>query len=93
MMTKILSLGLIIASTVYAEAPSEEAIILNQELQFLEESANDVTIISQKSENPTVQNSLNETESLEKQYFGNELQDGVSSKAAAPKRRRSEIQN
>ena len=92
-MTKIILLGLIIASTVYGEAPSEEAIILNQELQFLEESANDVTILSQKSENPPSPMSPRETKSLEQQYFGNELQDGVSSKAAAPKRRRSEIQN
>lgn len=87
MMTKFLLLGLLITPTLWAQDASEEAIILNQELQFLEESANNVSIISASSV-PTQQGARPiDTESLEQKYFGKETEDNVSTRAAAPKRR------
>lgn len=95
MKTKILILSTLLSSLALAQTPetnlrdsAEEAIILNQELQFLEETANNVSI-TKAPERPT-QESVQPipTESLERLYFG-EDEDSVSNRAAAPKRRRS----
>ena len=86
-MTKIILLALILTPTLWAQDSAEEALILNQELQFLEESANNVTIISAKSE-PTLERALPiDTQSLEQKYFGNDMEDNVGTRTAAPKRR------
>ena len=87
MMNKILLLGLLITPTLWAQNATEEAIILNQELQFLEDSANNVNLTT--TSNQTLQERANpiNTQSLEKEYFGEELEDGIKTKAAAPKRR------
>lgn len=71
-------------------ASTEDALILNQELQFLEESTTQVKIIGE-NETKTLSNS-NESElddSLERKYFGNEINDSINTKAAAPAKRRS----
>jgi hypothetical protein len=87
MLYKILAVAVLIATHAWGQEPSEEAIILNQEMQYLEESANNVTISS------NTDTSINEVkrpvrnESLEKEYFGNEAESTISTKAAAPKRR------
>lgn len=87
MMTKIILLGLLLTPIAWAQDSAEEALILNQELQFLEESANNVTIISAKS-SPTLERALPiDTQSLEQKYFGNEMEDNIGTRAAAPKRR------
>jgi hypothetical protein len=87
MMNKILVLGLLLSTTVWSQGPSEEAIILNQELQFLEEAANNVSIISANS--PVTQESSRpaNTKSLEERYFSDEAQDSIKTRTAAPKRR------
>ena len=87
MMTKILLFGLLLTPTLWAQDSAEEALILNQELQFLEESANNVTILSANSV-PTQERARPiDTESLEQKYFGNEMEDNVGTRTAAPKRR------
>jgi hypothetical protein len=87
MMTKILLLGLLLTPTLWAQDSAEEALILNQELQFLEESANNVTILSANSV-PTQEGARPiDTESLEQKYFGNDMEDNVGVRTAAPKRR------
>lgn len=86
-MSKILLLSLLLTPTLWAQDSAEEALILNQELQFLEEAANNVTIIS-ANQTPTQESaSPMDTESLEKKYFGNDLEDSVGTRTAAPKRR------
>lgn len=87
MMNKILALGLLLSTTVWAQGPSEEAIILNQELQFLEDAANNVSIISANT--PITQESTRpvNTKSLEERYFSDEAEDSVQTRTAAPKRR------
>lgn len=87
MMNKILVLGLILSTTAWAQGPSEEAIILNQELQFLEDAANNVSIIS--ANNPVTQESARplNTKSLEERYFSDEAEDTIKTRTAAPKRR------
>lgn len=88
-MNKILMATLFMATSVMAQTASEEAIILNQELQFLEESANNVSIISATKRTPQDRAMPMDTDSLEEKYFGNELEDDVASRAAAPRRQRS----
>ena len=90
MMSKILILGLLLSTVALAQDGSEEAIILNQELQFLEEAANNVSINQITSDNRGTQKRAQplNTESLERQYFGEENDDSVSTRAAAPGRRR-----
>lgn len=76
----------------FAQTAAEEAIILNQELQFLEDSVSNVQSVSIKAEN----NSSNEAKdralnepSLERTYFGEEVEeDVVNTRSAGPKRRR-----
>lgn len=69
-----------------AQTATEEAIILNQELQFLEDSINNVQSVSINT-NTEKQRALNEP-SLERTYFGEDLEeDTVSTQTAAPKRR------
>lgn len=87
MMTKILLLGLLLTPTLWAQDAAEDALILNQELLFLEESANNVTILSTTT-TPTQERSRPiDTKSLEERYFGNDMEDSVGTRAAAPKRR------
>lgn len=85
-MNKILLLSLLITPA-FAQDGSEEAIILNQELQFLEESANNVTILSTTKATSQQRARPLQTDSLERQYFGEDLEDEVGTRTAAPKRR------
>jgi len=87
MMNKFLLIGILLTTSVWAQDTSEEALILNQELQFLEDSASDVTILS-ASEVPAQERAqpIN-TQSLEQKYFGNDNEDSIRTRTAAPKRR------
>lgn len=71
-----------------AQTAAEEAIILNQELQFLEDSINNVQSMAIDNTNSTAprDRALNE-KSLEKTYFNDVEEDEVSTRTASPKRR------
>lgn len=86
-MNKILLMALMIPLLALAQDGSEEAIILNQELQFLEEAANNVTILSARESTSQERARPLRTNSLEQEYFGEELDDEVGTRTAAPKRR------
>ena len=91
MMRKILILSLIALSTMaLSQTATEEAIILNQELQFLEDSVNNVQsmALGGNTSNSSLNRALNE-ESLEKTYFNDYQEDEVSTRSAVPKRRTS----
>ncbi len=88
MMTKILCACILLSSFAIAQDGPEDAIILNQELQFLEETANNVSIISAPARPAQDSTRPIQTDSLEKLYFGNE-EDNISTRTAAPKRRRA----
>lgn len=84
----ILALGLISAGAI-AQTANEEAIILNQELQFLEDSVQNVQAVSINSSDDTKakNRALNEP-SLERTYFGEDVEeDIVTTKSAGQKRR------
>lgn len=86
-MTKILLLSLLITPA-FAQDGSEEAIILNQELQFLEEAADNVTILTAGGSTSEEKIRSIENDSLEQEYFGEKLEnDDVSTRTAAPMRR------
>lgn len=94
-MRKFLFLALyLISSSSFASTEAEEAIILNQELQYLQDSINLVQDISIKTNETTSRNrALNEPvignkPSLEETYFGNQLEeDSVTTKSAGQKKR------
>jgi hypothetical protein len=90
---KILILALATLSAVSTGAfaqttAAEEAIILNQELQFLEESVGNVQAVSvnttdaAESRDRAINN-----ESLERTYFGETEEDVVNTRTAAPQKR------
>ena len=67
---------------VFAEASTEDAIILNQELQFLEDSVKNIQSTSQN------ENFEAEKTNLEKTYFEDDMEeDSVSTKSSTQKRR------
>lgn len=81
---------LLVAASAWAVDSAEEALILNQEMQFLEDTAKNGPIISTidpLQDNSTPTRAIND-DSLERQYFGSD-EDTVKTKTAAPKRTRS----
>lgn len=89
MIKKILLLALFVTPVVWAQDSSEEAIILNQELQFLEETANSITITTLPMGSPQERARPIATQSLEERYFGEGSDDTIQTRTAAPKRTRS----
>jgi lipid II:glycine glycyltransferase (peptidoglycan interpeptide bridge formation enzyme) len=84
----ILALGLLTFNA-FAQTAAEEAIILNQELQFLEDSINNVQAASINTNDASkkTDKALNEP-SLERTYFGEDNEeDSVNTRSAGPKRR------
>jgi hypothetical protein len=76
------------SSIIHAQTSTEEALILNQELEFLEESVKDIDIASSKSSESNEKNRDLTNSNLEKMYFSDsEDENAVSSRASAPKRR------
>lgn len=72
----------------FAQTAAEEAIILNQELQFLQESVNNV--LSAASAPVATAQEVSETPArtdLERTYFSDDQQDEVPVRTSAPKRR------
>jgi hypothetical protein len=75
----------------FAQTKEEEAIILNQELQFLEDSVNNVqaAALNTKAPKESETNKILNEPSLERTYFGEDLsEDVVSTRSAGQKRRR-----
>lgn len=83
----VLSL-IVLSSSAYSQSAAEEAIILNQELQFLQDSVS--TAVAGPASAPSAPEMTGESnvadESLERTYFGSE-RDSVETKTSAPKRR------
>lgn len=90
-MRKILILALsTLTLNAFAQSAAEEAIILNQELQFLEDSINTTQALSINTLDVDANRNraLGEDSSLEQKYFGTDVEeDAVSTKTASPKRR------
>lgn len=84
-MMKFLLALVLISTAAVADTNSEEAIILNQELQFLENSARDIRLEPTLSESEA--ESSPEESSLERAYFSDAERDVIRTRAAAPKRR------
>lgn len=91
MMRKILILALgTLATAAFAQTAQEEAIILNQELKFLEDSVNNTQAMSLNTLDATSgrDRALNEESgSLERKYFDETEEDTISTRTASPKRR------
>lgn len=89
MMRKILILTLAALSIgAFAQTAEEEAIILNQELQFLEDSVNNTQAVSINTLDVDAnRNRAINDEGLERTYFGETEEDVVSTRTASPKRR------
>lgn len=86
MRTVLLTYLMILSTQIWAQDISEEALILNQELQFLEESARGIKRV--EVEGPQIQRKRKVVEeSLERTYFGEEETDTISTRTAGPKRR------
>ncbi len=88
-MYKFLILTLILVSTAaLAQTAAEEAIILNQELQFLEDSVNNVQAVSVNTTDTEASRdrAIND-ESLERTYFGETEEDSVNTRTSGLKRR------
>jgi hypothetical protein len=85
MMKFLLSLVLI-SGGAFAQSDTEEAIILNQELQFLENSARDIRLEPKISDTEETEKASVES-SLERTYFSDAERDEIRTRAAAPKRR------
>jgi hypothetical protein len=75
-------------SAVCGQDPTEEAIILNQELQFLENSVKNIQTVSIKNNDNDQKDRALNSPSLEKTYFGEDgSEDQVNTKSAGPRRR------
>ncbi len=87
-MAKILIfLASLLPLSLFAISVEEEALILNQELEFLETSAQNLEVNTQARVSPAVENeSAIGEKSLEETYFG-DSSDEVNVRRAAPKRR------
>jgi hypothetical protein len=81
----ILGLLIIVTSQAFAADLDEEAIILNQELQFLQEAAQSPRMRATSQ----ARAATTRTKSLEQTYFGDEQEDSVTTKAATSRRIRS----
>jgi hypothetical protein len=78
----------LVTSSVFAQSAAEEAIILQQELKFLEDSVSNIQSISiNTNDNVQRDKALNEP-TLERTYFGEDVEeDSVNTRTSGPKRR------
>ncbi len=88
-MYKFLILTLIlVSSAAFAQSTAEEAIILNQELQFLEDSVNNVQAVTVNTTDVEAsRNRAINDESLERTYFGETEEDTINTRTSGQKRR------
>jgi hypothetical protein len=86
-MKKLFSyLFLILSFNAQALSETEEALILNQELQFLEDSVNTIKLPVAKQKTREIPAEENSEKSLEETYFGDSEEDSVSTRASSRKR-------
>lgn len=87
MMMKFLLPLALFSGSLLAQSANEEAIILNQELQFLENSAKDIELrpVANANAEATAEPDSREL-NLERTYFSDTERDEIRTKAAAPKR-------
>lgn len=84
----ILALSLISFNGFAQSTAAEEAIILNQELQFLEDSVRNVQSISINNDRDVQKDKALNESTLEKTYFGEDVEeDVINTRTASPKRR------
>lgn len=76
----------LLSLSVFALSVEEEALILNQELEFLESAARDLEVKTETAQVSREASSPENGPSLEDTYFGSES-DEVNVRRAAPKRR------
>ncbi len=87
MMKKIFPyLFLIISFNTLAITDAEEALILNQELQFLEDSVNTIKLPVAKQKIREIPDQEKAERSLEETFFGDSDEDTVSTRASSRKR-------
>lgn len=84
----ILALATLTTGAFAQTTDAEEAIILNQELQFLEESVGNVQAVSvNTTDTAESRDRAINNESLERTYFGETEEDVVNTRTAAPQKR------
>lgn len=83
----ILALATLTTGAFAQTTDAEEAIILNQELQFLEESVGNVQAVSVNTTDTAESRDRAINNSLERTYFGETEEDVVNTKTAAPQKR------
>lgn len=84
----ILAMSLFTLNAMAATTAAEEAIILNQELQFLEDSVKNVQSISINTDKDVQKNKALNEPTLENTYFGEDVEeDVINTRTASPKRR------
>ena len=86
-MMKILLPLALLSFSAWATTPEEEAIILNQELQFLENSVKDIRMENPVTKTEEKEKTVDEI-SLERTYFRDAEKDEIRTRSAAPKRMR-----
>lgn len=88
-MKKILLLiSLFFCAHLVAVTPTEEAIILNQELQFLQDSVGEIQNSAHFIDDESQKNRALNRPSLERTYFGEDSEvDTINTRTAGPKRR------
>lgn len=85
-MKKMIFLLFLISPKSYPMTPEEEAFILNQELEFLHQSAENVNPISETSSSEENVKKSRSFRTLEETYFDDADRDSVSTRAAARRR-------
>lgn len=88
-MKNLIFCALLLTTAALAQSEQEEAIILNQEMQFLQESAQNVkanTILGEQEEK-RISDTPRKEQNLERTYFGDDEQDSIRTRTAAPRRK------
>lgn len=89
MIRKLIVLCLILNSSwLLAQNSNEEAIILNQEMQFLEDSISNVQAAPSNSVSGSGSDENAIESSLERTYFSDSEKDTIRTRTAAPERKR-----
>jgi hypothetical protein len=90
MKTILLLTMLIPVSSFSQTSAEEEALILNQEMMFLEESVSQNIAVNRplgESADRRISDAPSRDVDLERSYFGNEEQDEIRTRTAAPRRK------